>query len=374
MIRLIFLRRALGCAALALVLAWAPAAHGQAFRVPDQPNVNQQVPVQTQVASLQSAVQPGFNPSYPPMPFWPGSYGGFYPGRAGGFLYGVAAVTNANAQYQATIQQARITQQQANQAAFDTRRRALDEWRYEQSLRPTQNDLLEKEQMEALRRARGVATNTEIWSGQAINSLLRNIQQMQSGGLRGPLVPLDEEMLRHINLTTGTTVAGPGLFRDGGKLQWPFALSKPQFAQERARINELAPQIVKEALSGGINDSTLSDLSAAVESLRNTVDDAVRELSPTQFIQASRYVNNLRSTVRAMQDPNVVNQFNGKYAARGDNVTQLVEMMTRQGLRFAPANPGDEPFYTALHQALISYDMGLTQLVSRYNPNPQQRQ
>jgi hypothetical protein len=340
--------------------------------VPNQPNANQQMPGQTQVASLQTPISPGFNPYYPPAPPFPGYYGGFYPGRAGGYLYGVAAVTDANAQYVNTIQQARITQQQANQAAFDTRRRALDEWRYEQSLRQNQTDLLERKQMEALRRARGVATNTEIWSGQASNSLLKNIQQMQSGELRGPLVPLDEETLRHINLTTGTTVAGSGLFRDGGKLQWPFALSKPQFAGERATIDQLAPHIVKEAVSGGINDSTLSDLNTAVESLRNKVDDAVKELSPSQYIQASRYVTELKNTVRAMQDPNVSNQFNGKYAARGNDVTQLVDMMTQQGLKFASANPGDEPYYTALHQSLISDDMGLTQLVSRYNPNPQQ--
>jgi len=48
-------------------------------------------------------------------------------------------------------------------------------------------------------------------------------------------------------------------------------------------------------------------------------------------------------------------------------VAQLVDDMTRNGLKFAPANPGDEPAYTALYQSMLSYDMGLTQLVSRYS-------
>jgi hypothetical protein len=69
--------------------------------------------------------------------------------------------------------------------------------------------------------------------------------------------------------------------------------------------------------------------------------------------------------VKALQDPNVANQFNGKHAARGDNVAQLIDLMTRKGLTFASANPGDEPYYTALHQALLSYDMGLARLVAR---------
>jgi hypothetical protein len=278
----------------------------------------------------------------------------------------VAAVTNANAQYQQTIQQARITQQQANQAAYDTRHRALQEWQYEQSLRPRQNDLLEQEQMAALRNARGLASNTEIWSGQTGNTLVRNIQRMQGGGLRGPLVPLDEDLLRHVNLTTGTTTAGPGLFRDGGKLQWPLVLRKRQFADEKAKITELAPLCVKQAMTGEIADGTLVDLTAAVDTLRLKVDAAINDLTPTEYVQASRYVKELKNTVQSMQDPNVVNQFNGKYAPQGGNVAQLVEQMTRQGLKFAPANPGDEPSYTALYQALLSYDMGLTQLVSRY--------
>jgi len=368
MIRLSFARVAPAIMALALTVTCSAPAHAQAFRVPDQPNVNQQIPVQTQVATLQTPVMPGFNPGVAPVSPYP-PYGGFYPGQAGGALYGVAAVTNANAQYQQTIQQARITQQQANQAAYDTRRRALQEWQYEQSIRPTQTDLLEQQQAAALRQARSVPTNIQIWSGQTGNDLLNSIQRMQLGGLRGPLVPLDENILRRINLTTGTTVAGPGLFRDGGKLQWPLVLRKQQFAGDKGKIDELAPLLVMQATAGNISDGTLVDLTAAVQSLRGKVDAAIQDLTPTEYVQASRYVNELKRTVQAMQDPNVVNQFNGKFAAQGNNVTQLVENMTRQGLRFAPANPGDEFAYTALYNSLLSYDMGLTQLVSRY-PSP----
>lgn len=361
---------ALASAVVAWAGAWLPAAHAQSFRVPNQPLANQPG-TQTQVATIQTPAMPGFNPAYPPVPSYPG-YGGFYPGRVGGALYGVAAVTDANAQYQNTIQQARITQQQANQAAYDTRHRALQEWQYEQSLRPKQADLLEDEYAQALKQARNTATSTQIWSGTTFNTLLKSIQNMQGSGLRGPLVPLDEETLRHINLTTGTTTAGPGLFRDGGKLQWPLVLRKQLFAEEKAKITELAPVCVKQAMSGEIADGVLVDLTAAVDNLRNKVDGYIKELSPTEYVQASRYVNELKNTVKAMQDPNVTNQFNGKYSARGENVAQLVDYLTKQGLKFAPANPGDEPAYTALYQSMRSYDMGLTQLAYRYSqPNGQ---
>src|SRR5689334_16502110 len=97
--RLTLVRLVLASLVLGAAGAWLPAVHGQAFRQPDQPIINQQVPVQTQVASLQSPYVPGFNPAVNPYPPY---YGGFYPGRAGGYLYGVAAVTDANAQYQVT--------------------------------------------------------------------------------------------------------------------------------------------------------------------------------------------------------------------------------------------------------------------------------
>jgi hypothetical protein len=39
--------------------------------------------------------------------------------------------------------------------------------------------------------------------------------------------------------------------------------------------------------------------------------------------------------------------------------------MTGRGLTFAPAAPGDEPYYTALHAMMVGYDFGLRQLAAR---------
>ncbi len=47
-------------------------------------------------------------------------------------------------------------------------------------------------------------------------------------------------------------------------------------------------------------------------------------------------------------------------AARA-TVAELVQQMTRQGLRFAPAVSGDESYYTVLHRALVDYDNSVSQ-------------
>jgi hypothetical protein len=49
-------------------------------------------------------------------------------------------------------------------------------------------------------------------------------------------------------------------------------------------------------------------------------------------------------------------------------VGELVQQMTREGLRFAPAVSGDEPYYTSLHRALVDYDMGMAQLTTVQTP------
>jgi hypothetical protein len=90
--------------------------------------------------------------------------------------------------------------------------------------------------------------------------------------------------------------------------------------------------------------------------------DKVGEMPPLEYSESKRYLNQLGEAVKALQDPNVRNYLNGKYAAKGKTVAELVENLTRvQGLEFAPATPGDEAAYRALYQAMHAYDTGLTQ-------------
>src|SRR5262249_50981505 len=92
--------------------------------------------------------------------------------------------------------------------------------------------------------ARNNPPKTVIWSGEALNQLFRDIKDGQSHGLSGPEVPLSREVLRHINVTSGTTYGGVGVLKDGGKLTWPFPLRQPFFDKEREKLNTLFRQAV----------------------------------------------------------------------------------------------------------------------------------
>ncbi len=68
--------------------------------------------------------------------------------------------------------------------------------------------------------------------------------------------------------------------------------------------------------------------------------------------------------MRALGNPDVGDYFNQKFAAKGKTTAELVKYMSDKGLKFAPATPGDEAAYRAVHQALAIYDVSLSQSVA----------
>jgi len=103
-----------------------------------------------------SLIGPNSIPYYNPYsyPNYNPYYGYGYSDPYGGYLRGIADITNANAQYYAIIQQARIIQQAANQSALDTRRKWFDQIRYERSVMPTPEDIRIADMQAALNRSR----------------------------------------------------------------------------------------------------------------------------------------------------------------------------------------------------------------------------
>lgn len=323
-------------------------------------------------ASLSSNV-PIFNPAYPNAPgggygWGPGGYG---MGRYGGYLQGAANVTVANAQYQLTTQQARIVRAQANREALKTRQAYRDQQDYERADWLQKHDPQKAREQEIawnLRRSLNDPPAVEIWSGQVLNSLFMDLQKAEAAGVRGPPVFLSPGILDHINLTTGTTTAsGQGVLKNLTNFQWPLVLRKAIYRDLRVKIEEMTQKAVAQVgKPGGIDADLLDGIDETVQALMNTVDANATEatMTPTQYVQASRFVKELKGSLKVLQDPNVAMYFNGSYKARGQTVADLVANMSSQGLKFAPAAPGDEPSYTSLHQSMVTYNTRLREMSS----------
>jgi hypothetical protein len=278
-----------------------------------------------------------------------------------GYLQGAADLTNANAQYQLTISQAKIVRQQAIQESIRTRRAWLEQAEYERAHMPDPEQIRQRALQRELDRARVSPPLTEVWSGRSLNALLRHVIAQQGQGARGPNVRLSADTLKSINPTAGDTRGNVGLLKDQGKLQWPQPLLNGAFKEAREDLNRHMKQAFNSIqVNNSPDDSTLSDLQADLKKLQASLDDNISVLSPDQYVEARRYVKLLSNTITALKDRNVVNIINGAWALKGKNVAELVQHMRDKGLWFAPATPGDESAYTSLYYALAAFDAGMS--------------
>jgi hypothetical protein len=320
----------------------------------------------TQAVGGATAFRPVSSFRYRPVAAVPVGHPAFFQSPMNGFLTGAADVMTASGQYEINRQQANLIREQVRSARMDNRRKAFDQMRYEQENTPTLSERQERERLERLAQARNSPNLTEIWAGTSLNAILEDVRRFRNDlGLRGAEVPLDAEVLPHINVATGNATGNSTVFTNGGKLRWPVELDDERFGAERKNIDKLLLQATREATSpGGVSGQTIRDLNAAVGQLHEAIDGAIDVMTPTDNIRARRFATQLRASVRMLSDPNVANLINGRWAPRGSTVGELIDHMDQNGLRFGPATDADRPFYTALHGLLVQYHSSLTAMVS----------
>ena len=299
------------------------------------------------------------------MNYNPYGYGSYYYDPYGGYFRGVGDLINSYGKYYNQYQDARMKSVQVEQAKIDLRKALFDEWRYYRSQMPTYEDLrqasIKRDHTYSLR-----PNSTDILNASSLNTLLEHLKQIQAKGLTGPPLDLDPDTLKRINVRTDRG-GNIGLLKNGGKLSWPLSLRLPLFDELRKGLELHVEQAVERANVDGkpIDAALLRDLKSEVAALNDTLDKNINKITLTAYNDAKRYLNLLQDAVRALEDPNVADYFHGKYSAQGKTVAKLVDYMTKNGLRFAPATPGDEGAYRALQSYMAAYDDGLTRLASR---------
>jgi hypothetical protein len=284
---------------------------------------------------------------------------GSYGSPLGADLQGAAALTSATGGYWKAIGQAQLIREQARQASIDTLRKQIEFEQWWDTVRPTAPKMLAAEKATDLDRARKDPPATELWSGQALNALLRSIQNSRLNRASSP--SLEEDSLKNINLSDRSSRGNIGMLKDGGKLSWPASLQESQFDEARKRLSKNLRRAVDQVKNDKepVEPALLKDISGDFKALNSTLNESADDLSPVQYIEARRYLNQLGGAIRALSDSKVTNYFNNTWNAKGKNVAELVSHMTREGLVFAPATPGDEAAYNALYVALRNYEAGL---------------
>jgi hypothetical protein len=273
-----------------------------------------------------------------------------------GYLRGAADVTNANAQYQKTIQEARELRARARIGELDARRHRVDQVEYERGKQPTALMMKAQDEATALNEARNNPPLSSVVDGSALNTLLHEVRKQHNAGRRGPNMPLAEDVLKAVNLTPPDIRGNAGLLKDGGRPHWPAALQGSEFTEARKTIGRLIAHAVQEVtFNHPVGGETVNDLRAALKGISQTLHANVGEMSPAEYLAGRRYLTQLGQAATALTDPGVCGYFNNR-GSRGKNVAELVRYMSDNGLVFAAAVPGDEAAYATLYQALSGFE------------------
>lgn len=313
----------------------------------------------TALACLLAAAAPAAAQYYPGYP----GYGGYRPPAygpggagygAGQYYQGAATLINATGELANQNEQARIMREKATQEKLVTRKKSFDLLAYEKANTPSWTEEQEKTQAIRLRRVMNDPLPAEVSSGKAMNTMLPYMSRLAAGGTSGPPVPLSQDLVRHLNLTVPDG-HNPGLLRST-KLDWPLALRGP----EQEVIDVLYTQAVIQAADNKLDPVTFGKLKKEFNKLNPIVIEKLgnNELDGTAYLASKRFITALDEALSVLQQPNAARFVGGQYAAKGNTVQELVQHMAGNGLQFAPASPGDENFYRALHTAMVSYAAG----------------
>jgi hypothetical protein len=281
-----------------------------------------------------------------------------------GFLRGSADVINAQGRFALLQQQALLVNEQLKAQRLANQSKAFDEYLYEREKTPTPQDERDRTQQQELRRALNDPPVTEIWSGKALNDLLCELQKKAARVVLatspGPKELLGPDMLNSVNLTSAHRGGNIGLLRNGGRLNWPSAVRGAEFKPARERLSILAQDAVNEAsFNNRVDPGSLKQMKEDLDRLQRQLSQNVRDLPPSEYIEAKRFLSDLGDALRVLGQPDAVSYLNRKYAAKGTTVPDLVKYLTDNGLQFAPAVAGDEAAYIALHRALAAYAQSL---------------
>jgi hypothetical protein len=253
----------------------------------------------------------------------------------------------------------------ALQAKLDTKKKAFDLAAYIRDNTPSFSQTEAKVQRQILARVQANATPQEIVSGKAQNVLLKNLEKF--AGRKVPVAPvnLDEDTLKQLNVTSAH--GNLGLLRNNGQFTWPGALRSLIPPDERTALEKETQALFRQAANAPQPDADrLRDLKGDLDKIRTRLVRSVNEIPTPQYLAATRFLNDFDASLMALEngDTAAYLDFQSRFAGGGKTAQELVEYMVRNGLRFAPATPGDEAAYQAAHSALVAYSVALENQVA----------
>lgn len=285
-----------------------------------------------------------------------GGWGSVYPNgpgfNAGAALAGSADVTRAYGDVVVSQESARILAEQAKQAKIETKKKAFDQMLYEKANTPTYFETLSKENANILARRMNFPAQVEITDGTTLNTMLPLLQSLATEGAMGPPIPISQAVVDQLNISTSIK-GSVGLLRDGGRVDWPLGLQ----GKNQEKLDKLLPQAYQGAATGKLTPKLMKEVRSEMSAMRETLRVQVSkdEIDTGTYFTAIQFYNSLSASIDALGRPDARRQLSGALSPKARNVQELVEFVSGNGLKFAPATPGNEAAYQVAHDAFVRY-------------------
>jgi len=341
--------------ALAMVgtLAATTSAHAQ-FNPYVMPRFNPLTATAPSVTTTASI--PSYGTPYDPSSSYYPNYNSY--GLIGGAYMGIAEIYRAYGTVLMNQEQARSMREQAMQAKLETQRKRFELEMYIRANTPTYVEEQIRIARNTLKRIHAFSTPAEISSAKALNVILEDARRFPDRKLAANPAMLSEDVLGQLNVTASHFSLGA--LRNDGKIRWPGAIQELVPRDQQLALEAQARALVKGALNGKLDMNVLRDFSAEIEKIGDDLSKRVNEIPGQQYLEAKRFVSDLRDAGVALDKGEARNQLQfQKFVAGGKSVQDVVDFMIRNGLHFAPAAAQDEAAYRAFHTAFVAYNVAL---------------
>jgi hypothetical protein len=281
-------------------------------------------------------------------------------------------VVNAIARQQAFLQ-GKMQYQDVEVRRLQLRRAAFDQMLYEKMNAPPREFIREEARLQRLDRARNAPPRAEIVNGDALNELLDSIQRFQArDGVPGAILTLSPATLSRINVTTtGNSSGSNEFFKPGGFPNWPQVFAAPVFDSPKKRLQSDLVELANAQLKGKIDFASAADAKRSADAIKARLFEIRTLVAFNDYVAASAFLSKLSNTIETLSKPGAGKFLDGTYAAKGNNVAELVEYLISKGLKFAQATPGHESDYLVLYQQLAAYELGLSRATARQTSLPE---
>jgi hypothetical protein len=237
-----------------------------------------------------------------------------------------------------------------------------DQWAYEKLGVLGLPSLKDENKPEMLVKALGVTDEKDVASGDMLNHILVAIVAAESKGAKGPSAFLPPQLLDEVRFTGSPAADAFNLIRQASKLPFPDAFDDPKLKEIRNQLERDFAAAAAPLRDGKPAEAAkLQVVSFDLKKAQDAATPVIRNLPFAGATATRRFLNRFETALGAMKGPTAALLVNSAWSTEGASVADIVKHMTKHKMLFGPAPEGSEAAYLALHKALATYLLTLTQ-------------